>query len=294
MFDQVSRRRFVTGSLSAAAYLTFSETGLQGYPLGLPMGFQIYGVRKEAAVDFPGVLKRVAAFGYKEVELCSFLGYKDFMSMRGMKPAEIKGVVEDAGLGCESCHFVASEFDGETIGTTLDWAKGVGLKFVILSGAKQKPDMTMDDWKQIFGLLNRYGERVKESGMQFGYHTHGLEWKRFDGVLVFDALLKAVDPRLVQGQMDLGGIVMNNVDPASYLRDHPGRFCSLHVKDVKRGQTASGSLPLGQGNTDWKAVFSAAKVAGIKNYAVEMEVRPPVDPFEALKESAVYLKNLDV
>lgn len=295
MFNQqLSRRLFVQGGVAAAGYLSFAQTWLHAYPLGIPMGFQIYGVREQAAGDFPGVLRKVAGFGYQAVELCSFHGYKDFGPLQGMKPTEIKKVLEDAGLRCESCHFNSSEFADETIDSTLDWARGVGLMYVILAGFKQTPGLTMDDWKQNFDSMNRYGGRVKKAGMQFAYHTHGMEWKRLDGVLVFDALLKAVDPKLVQAQIDLGGIVMNGVNPASYLRDHPGRVCSLHLKDVKTGQTSGASLPLGKGNTDWKAVFSAAKIAGIEHYAVEMEVRPPVDPFEALKESAVYLKSLDV
>ena len=164
---------------------------------------------------------------------------------------------------------------------------------MILSMAKQKPEMTMDDWKQNFQLMNHYGERVKKAGMQFGYHTHSTEWKRIDGTLVFDELLQAVDPKLVQGQLDLGGVVMSVVDPAGYLEEHPGRFCSLHLKDVKKGQTSGSTLPVGQGDTDWKRVFAAGKVGGIKNYFVEMEVRPPVDPMEALKISANYLHGLN-
>lgn len=293
VFDQVSRRRFVKGSLSAAGCLALARVVSRAYPLGIPMGFQIYGLRNEAAGDFSGVLKKTASVGYQAVELCSFHSYKDFAPIAGMKPAEIKKVVEDAGLRCESCHFNAAEFADATIDSTLEWANGVGLKYVILSAAKQKPEMTMDDWKQNFDLMNQYGARVKKAGMQFGYHTHGMEWKRFDGVMVFDALLKAVDPKLVQGQLDLGGVVMGGVDPASYIQDHPGRLCSLHLKDVKTGQTTPGSWPLGQGNIDWKAVFAAAKIAGIRNYSVEMEVRPPIDPFEALKDSAAYLKDLN-
>ena len=55
-----------------------------------------------------------------------------------------------------------------------------------------------------------------------------------------------------------------------------------------------GSLAVGQGDIDWKSVFVGAKKGGIKNYFVEMEVRPPTDPMEAMKVSADYLRKLKV
>lgn len=260
------------------------------------MGFQIYGLRESAGKDFPGTLKQAAAIGYRAVELCSFHGYEKqgFGPLVDMKPADIHKVIHDSDLTCESCHFNAREWDDPVIDQSIEWAHGVGLKFMILSMAKQKPVMTMDDWKQNFDLMNKYGARVKKAGMQFGYHTHGVEWKVIDGKLVFDELLRSVDPKLVLGQLDMAGIVAGGVDPADYMRKHPSRFCSLHVKDVKKGQTNTGSLPVGQGDINWKDVFAAAKIGGIKNYSVEMEVKPPVDPLEALKVSAAYLHTLNV
>jgi len=48
-------------------------------------------------------------------------------------------------------------------------------------------------------------------------------------------LLRSVDPKLVQLQMDLGGTVSSGHDPVKYLEGNPGRFCSLHLKDAKSG-----------------------------------------------------------
>ncbi len=279
-----------------AEYLLASGAKLAADPLGFPMGFQIYGLRDAAAKDFPGTLKQTAAIGYRAVELCSFHGYakQGFGPLENMKPADIRKVIEDSDLKCESCHFNNREWDGGVIDQSIEWAQGVGLKFMILSMARQKPEMTMEDWKQNFNLMNEYGERVKKAGMQFGYHTHGTEWKKIDGVMVFDELLRSVDPKSVQGQLDLGGVVMNGVNPTEYIERHPGRFCSLHLKDVKKGQTTGSAVPLGQGDTNWKSVLTAAKAGGVKNYFVEMEVKPPVDPMEALKISAVYLQHMNL
>ena len=272
-------------------------TVLKCDPLGLPAGFQLYGVREQASNDLSSALKQVATFGYKRVELCSFPGYakSGFGPLAAMKPAEVRSVIGDTGLQCESCHFTFHEFDEPALSQSIDYAKGLGLKYMIMSGPKEgsrAENVTMDEWKWNFNHMNRVGERVKAAGMQFGYHNHGNEWKEIGGVLVFEEMLRSVDRKLVQLQMDLGGTVSSGHDPAKYLEQNAGRFCSLHVKDAKSGTLGAGSLELGKGDVNWNRLFAAAKKAGIKSYYVEMEVRPPSDPMKALQDCATYLHQL--
>ena len=35
---------------------------------------------------------------------------------------------------------------------------------------------TSDDWKSFADELNKYGERTKAAGLQFGYHNHEIEF----------------------------------------------------------------------------------------------------------------------
>jgi len=295
--QNASRRDFLK-TAAAAGCLSLSG-GLNADPLGMPVGFQIYGVREEASKDLAGTLRRVATLGYKRVELCSFPGYANsgFGPLATMKPADVRKTIEDAGLHSESCHFQFREYEAAMIDRSIEYAKGLKLNYMIMSSSREGtrvPDVTMDQWKWNFDHMNQVGERVKSAGMQFGYHNHSNEWKTVDGVLVYDVLLRSVDPKLVQLQMDLGGTVSSGYDPVKYLEGNPGRFCSLHVKDAKSGQAGTGSLELGQGDIDWKRLFPAAKVAGIKTYFVEMEVRAPKDPMEALEQSYTYLHQLSV
>jgi sugar phosphate isomerase/epimerase len=46
-------------------------------------------------------------------------------------------------------------------------------------------------------------------------------------------------------------------------------------------------VAVGQGSLDWKKIFKAAKVGGIKNYFVEMD-------FPLMKASVPYLQKLRV
>ena len=59
-------------------------------PLGLPIGFQSYVVRKSIKDDFAGTMKGLAAAGFQAVELCSPYGYSDFASLQQYKPQELR------------------------------------------------------------------------------------------------------------------------------------------------------------------------------------------------------------
>jgi sugar phosphate isomerase/epimerase len=293
-----SRRRFIRYVVGATGSLPLSGV-LKCDPLGLPMGFQLYGVREQASNDLSATLKQIAALGYKRVELCSFPGYakSGFGPLAAMKPADIRKVIGDTGFQCESCHFTFPEFDEPALSQSISYAKELGLKYMIMSGSKEgsrEPNVTMDQWKWNFDHMNKVGERVKAAEMQFGFHNHSNEWKEIGGVLVFDEMLRSVDRNLVQLQMDLGGTVSSGHDPVKYLERDPGRFCSLHVKDAKFGAVGAGSLELGKGDVNWNRLFAAAKKSGIKSYYVEMEVRPRGNPMKALQDCATYLHQLSV
>src|SRR5262249_44853445 len=93
-------------------------------------------------------------------------------------------------------------------------------------------------------------------------------------------------------------------DPLSYFERNPGRFPLVHVKDwTKKGSEGTdyggvASQParqghmadVGQGEIDWKRIFSQSDQAGIKHYFVEND--QPKSPFEDLRVSYEYLAKL--
>jgi sugar phosphate isomerase/epimerase len=81
-------------------------------------------------------------------------------------------------------------------------------------------------------------------------------------------------------------------DPVTYFQRYPGRFLSMHCQDwVRDSSSKSGfrQVALGKGVVDWKAIFSAARTGGVKNYFVELEEDPALMPL-----SVPYLKSLNV
>ena len=272
-------------------------------PLGLPIGLQLYTVRGQAAKDFEGTLKKVAAIGYQEVELYSFFD---------RKAAEVRRALEGAGLKCVSAHYGVPALR-EGLAANIDGARELGLQFMICpfpgvadparlrAGGPSFPgSMTLDDWKWNADLFNKAGEQAKKAGLRFGYHNHHIEFREFGGVTAFDELLRRTDPDLVTIELDCGWVKVAGLDPADFIAKHASRIGLLHVKDVKAGPAPSTrfgpAVPfaeVGRGSIDWRKVFEAARKAGVRRYYVEQDTteRPPL---QAIKISRDYLHDLKV
>jgi sugar phosphate isomerase/epimerase len=66
----------------------------------------------------------------------------------------------------------------------------------------------------------------------------------------------------------------------------------LHVKDMAKGENgAMHSTVMGRGVIDYKPILRAA--TGLKHYFIEQE-EFDIDPIEALKLDAEYMRKLDV
>jgi sugar phosphate isomerase/epimerase len=251
----------------------------------MPIGCQTYPVRAMIAKDFPGTIKTLAGAGFQRVELCSPVGYADsgFAGLGKYKPAELKRVLNDAGVECESSHFDIDELRKDMPGR-LAWAKELGLTQMMVPSLGGPRHPTMDDVKRAADEYNKMGEQAAQAGIQQGLHNEGFETSTVDGKRTYDLLFGLLDPKLVKFQFQVSTIAQG-FDAAEYLTKYPGRFISMHVQ----GWSAKSRkiVAVGQGTLDWKKIFTAAKTGGIKNYFVEMNL-------DLMKASVPYLRSLEV
>lgn len=286
--QSTSRRRFFrrASMALAAGYFSAGSPRLAAKPLGLPIGFQVYPVREQIATDFAGTLKEFADLGYEACEMCSPPGYakSGFGSLTSMKPAEIRRIIEDSGLRCESSHFTFRELKDD-LSKSLDYAKELGLTYVVISSfGLPRQGATMADWRGAAEESNKMGMAAQKAGLQLGFHNHAMEFEKIDGALIYDELMKTFDAKLVKMQFQVS-VISQGYKAADFFKKYPGRFVSIHLQDWVPGDR--GSVPIGQGRVDWKELFSAAKTGGVKNYFVE------VNP-EAIKASYPFLQALTV
>jgi sugar phosphate isomerase/epimerase len=275
--QNISRRTVL--AMSGAALLAKAN------PLGMPIGCQTYPVRDALSKDFEGTLRQLAGIGYKNIEMCSPPGYANagFGALVKMSPAEMKHTIEAAGLRCESCHFNFGELK-QNLDERIAWSKELGLKQMVLATFGLPASATMADWGKAAGELNGIGERVQKAGMQLGFHNHNNEFQQIDGVLIYDALMQRLDPKLVKMQFQVS-VISLGYEAAAFLTKYPGRFLSMHLQDWSPEDKKQ--VAVGKGAVDWKKTFAAAKTGGIKNYFVELNM-------DMLQPSYQYLHDLKV
>ncbi len=280
----ISRRDFIkqaTVGTAAIGSLVTAVVELDANPLGLPIGSQTYPHRALLKQDFPGLLKQLADLGVQRIELCSPLGYADFAGLA--KGAEVKKILADHGLKCESGHFSMKELR-QTQEASIAWAKEVGITQMITAtlGAGNNP--TMDDVKRAADEYNKIAAVAAKAGIQQGLHNEGFEVSSVEGKRTYDILFELLDPKLVKFQFQMSTI-RHGFDAAEYFTKYPGRFISMHLQDWNAETKTLTSV--GKGSIDWKKVFTAAKKGGVKNYFVEQNM-------EMTKDGVAFLKSLKV
>jgi sugar phosphate isomerase/epimerase len=280
----LTRRDFFRDT-AAGALLSAGALQLKANPLGLPIGCQTWPVQKMFAQDFPGTLKQLADAGFQTIELCSPVGYAQFGfgGLAKYKGAELRRILSDHGLKCVSSHFGIKELRDNLAGR-IAWAKDVGLTQMLVPTLDGPRKPTMDDVKRAADEYNKMGEQAAKAHITQGLHDEGFEVAMVDGKRVYDVLFGLLDPKFVKFQFQVSEI-QHGLDAAEYFNKYPGRFISMHVQgwSTKTKKITA----VGQDDLDWKKIFSAAKIGGIQNYFVEMDL-------DLMKASVPYLRNLQV
>ena len=273
---KTTRRQFIrNGGAALASTALLSQMPVNMLAAALKeekfsFGFQVWTIRKELNEDFPGTLKKMAAMGYSEVEMCSPLGYSmiGFKPLNEMSGTEMKKIIEDAGLICSSSHFTSKELI-DSLDNRIEWASQLGMKQMAQSMPAVKiGNATMDEWRKAAQDLNLIGEKTKAAGIQMVYHNHHFEFAEIEGELIYPVLLEELDPELVKMQFQVA-VIDKGFKAEDYFRKYPGRFISAHLADYST--ELKKSVPVGQGIVDWEDFFEASQTGGVKNYFVEMD-----------------------
>jgi len=275
--NNLNRRQFIgKGMLGLGSAAMLSQLPLTGYAdiAGShpkhPVGFQVYTIREMLVKDFPGTLKMMAKLGYQGVEMCSPPGYisSGFEPLVKMKPEDMRKIMTDAGLLCESSHFTFGELK-DNLEERIEYSKKLGLTQMICSSFWLPKEATMSDWLKSCDQLNEIGMKTKNAGIQLGFHNHHMEFEKIDGALIYDALLKQFDSELIKMQFQVA-VISIGYKASNYFLKYPKRFISAHLADWSSAEKKQ--VAVGKGIVDWKEFYAAAEIGGVKNFYVEMDM----------------------
>jgi len=282
-----------TIALLALATCCISQTPAQSVQPGIgksfkgPLAVQLWSFRNDFKRDVPGTLKRVRELGFTNVELAGYYG---------MTAKQFRAELDKAGLKAISMH-IGYEMARDHIQNVIQDARVLDVQYVGVPWIKSP--FTRDDCLAAIKVFNDAGEKLAASGLKFFYHLHGYEFvpdKGGEGTL-FDLLMTKTDPRFVSMQLDTAHVAFPGQDPAKIMRKYPGRFSSLHLKDVRSDLAGNDSgifkdedgRPLGEGKINWPDVLRAAGKEGVSWYIVEDET-PTV--WQGIAKSLKYLQNV--
>jgi len=282
-----TRRDFLKQSSLLAAGFIVNKADWFKKPA--PIGVQLYTVRDAIGKDPKGTLARVAKLGYQQVETFGYGNRKWW----GLSPAELASSLKDNGLTSPSGHTFPANFFLTNDNWDDQWkiavedSKAIGQEYITipyLDGAYRK----IENYKKIAEALNKAGEIAKKGGSKLAYHNHDFEFATVDGQRGFDILTNGTDKKLVQFELDLYWAVKSGNDPLELFKQHPGRFCMWHVKDMDNTPKKA-FTEVGNGTIDFAAIFKKAKQSGMKYFFVEQDVCPG-SPFDSIEKSITYLK----
>ena len=89
----------------------------------IPVGIQLYSLRTIIPEDVAGALKKLADMGYAGVE---FAGYY------GLGPAELRAMLDDAGLRCAGSHTGLPALEGDAFEKTVAMNKAITTLAVVI------------------------------------------------------------------------------------------------------------------------------------------------------------------
>jgi len=293
----MNRRNFIR--TTAASTLVLGQSGT-AFALDAEnayrrnIGLQLYTLRNELGKDTPGTLKKVAAAGYKQVELYGF----------PKADAMIAGA-RDAGLEIHSAHFewdsVVNPKDDamSDFARILESAKKAGLSHLVIPYLQDGNRKTLDDYRKVAANANKAAVMAKSAGIQLSYHNHNFEFEPRDGGKSgYDIFIEEFSPDM-KFEIDVFWVKAAGIEPVGLIKKLHGRVSQLHLKDLKDGVKTplyQTNLPndafqeLGDGVIAMEPVIVAAKAAGVVHCHVEQDQSP--DAIASIKQSVDYLKKL--
>lgn len=297
----IERRQF----LAAAAATAMLPKSAIAAPVRPVIGIQLYMARDLLAKDFEGTLAAIAATGVRHVEFAGFHD-RDAIAIRKTLAAD--------GLIAIGAHAVRADMDDAEIDRLIEQCAGIEMDYMVapvplvpayraLVGKSDNvfrdaiAALTRDDFLRTAERFNAIGSKVQSAGMRFAYHTHGLDFLRFDGRYAFDDMIDRCDPALVDFELDIGNTIAAGVDPLPYLARLGRRAALAHLKDW-RGPIEPAvdhippTAPIGEGVVDFGAAMRAMTAAGVRYAFIEEEETPADRVIAAIGSAYRHLDRL--
>lgn len=256
------------------------------------------------------VMKRLHELGFSAVEVSQIPMTEE--NVQALKRASEDFNIEIAALSA-GLEPMLPGAPGETLSNDfekiVDDCKTLNCNYVRIG---MLPLNVMGDKDQILAFIERaeaMAERLADHGIELYYHTHHIEFQKYDGEYLLD-IIKNNTSRL-GFELDVHWIQRAGVNPVTFIQEYKDRIALLHLKDYRIGKLDVNEDDLkdmatffqkftnliefaevGEGNLDIPAVIAAGLESGAKYFLIEQDDTYGRDPFDCLQTSAENLRKL--
>lgn len=274
--------------------------------MAMQVGLQLYALRNEMKKDLAGVLEKVAAAGYRQVEIADRMG---------MPAKELKALMDHAGLNVMGAHI--GSVDRDSIESELDFYGNLGVKYIVCGndffsyGVPSSVLNRCDDY-------NFAGALCRERGMTLLYHNHFQEFQRLCRIPSMEWILENTDPALVSLELDVYWTARAGIDPIDFLKRYADRVAILHLKDFPADAPQNPDMfdglllpyqkltpaafdlvtvpecftELGDGILPLREIMELGRAAGIPWAVIDQDFTR-IDPYESIRRNKAFFEQFD-
>lgn len=258
----------------------------------LEIGLQTYTIREFMAdpKQLEESLKKVKEIGYKNIQM----GTPAYMSTR-----EYKSLLDKLGMKtCSSNGNYENMLENpSTVKDAAEKAQILETGFISIGTIPAALRGSKEGYKQFALGMNQIGGELKKAGLKLSYHSHALEFAKFNNCTGMDILACESDPESVYFCVDTHWIHAGGKNPTDYIRSLKGRVTLVHFKDyvvddqvARIEQVNKHFAEIGEGNLDWPKIIDACCDSGTEVVIVEQDICKG-SPFESIKISYDNLKR---
>ena len=224
----MNRRSFLQLSTAAAGLPLLTQSLWSKASKRFPIGLQLSTLVKHKVdeAELVSNLHQISAIGFQEIE--------PWHAAYTIPAEQLRKNITDAGMTVSSDRVEYADLTTDFTGRN-ELCQDVGSQMGGLPHAAESQWMSAEGFHTAAKQFNDWAERVNDMGMQFAFHNHDYEFRKFDGVTGYDILLKETDPKLVYLEMDCYWITQAGYDPVQMLNRLGRRVRMLHIKDRSRG-----------------------------------------------------------
>ena len=228
---------------------------------------------KRSTQDFEGVVRKIAAMGYKGVEPAGF---------PGTTPQAAAELFKSLGLEVPSAHSPLPLGDQQD--EVLETMRLLGCKYLVCPYVPADEYKSVESVRAVCERLNAANAVARDAGLEFVYHNHWWEYEPLGDTYPYKLMVEQLDPS-IGFEIDTYWVKAAGLDPVAVIKELGARVPLLHIKD---GSTVKSDpmVAVGDGVMDIAGVINAGSSA--EWLIVELD-RCATDMLQAVEKSYQYL-----